>query len=308
MLSVRGSIRSPVLVSSYGTSRHRTLAAIALAAPRCGSRRVGRRQLRAPAGRSPHVAGDAEVEVAVRAQRGVVVVHLDDGRRRSRSAGRAAASTCSARNPSRRSGPHRGSGPRRAERRTRRRRRATTGCCRTAHAPRPTWPAALRSDRPGPPAPPGSLRRGRLGRRRTPVARTRSRRSTSRRTCAVIGGLARGARPEHVPPPPDGTSSLWTWSGMFTSTERRSCTARAAAAQVSATAVSAEVIRTEIAPTARARASWSTKKLDRDSLASAASRSRGVRLLAASASPVSAFVSPQPWCSVTAARRPLHRA
>ena len=49
----------------------------------------------------------------------------------------------------------------------------------------------------------------------------------------------------------------------------------------------------------------STWKLDRISGASAARTSSGVRLLAASAIPVIALVSPGPWCTVTTPGTPV---
>jgi len=54
--------------------------------------------------------------------------------------------------------------------------------------------------------------------------------------------------------------------------------------------------RSGTAPTAAAMAAWSTRKLERTAAAevSPASTSRGVRLLAASASPVRALVNPGP--------------
>ena len=52
------------------------------------------------------------------------------------------------------------------------------------------------------------------------------------------------------------------------------------------------------------------RKFDRSAAAgtSAASSTSGVRLFAASVSPVIAFVSPGPWCTETTASRPLTRA
>ena len=60
----------------------------------------------------------------------------------------------------------------------------------------------------------------------------------------------------------------------------------------------------------RTSASWSIRKFDRSAAAgvSAASTSTGVRLLAASVSPVIVFVRPGPWCTLQAASRPLTRA
>ncbi|WP_418607166.1 hypothetical protein [Georgenia sp. SUBG003] len=91
-------------------------------------------------------------------------------------------------------------------------------------------------------------------------------------------------------------------------TVRRCWTAVATAATVSSTAAAAEVTRTGTAPTARARASWSTAKLELGEVASGASTISGVRLFAASAMPVMAFVRPQPWCTLSAAGPPEVRA
>ena len=82
---------------------------------------------------------------------------------------------------------------------------------------------------------------------------------------------------------------------------------RTAAAATSA-ALDGSSTRIGTAPTARASASWSTKKLDRGSVTSAATTTTGVRLLAASVMPVIALVSPEPWCTVTAAGRSVVRA
>ena len=50
------------------------------------------------------------------------------------------------------------------------------------------------------------------------------------------------------------------------------------------------------------------KKFDRGLVASGASTTSGVRLLAASTIPVSALVTPGPWCTVSAVNRPDTRA
>ena len=76
----------------------------------------------------------------------------------------------------------------------------------------------------------------------------------------------------------------------------------------SVTAETGDVTRIEAAPTAAASAGWSTWKLDSGDVASAARTSSGVRLLAASVMPVIVLVSPQPWCTDTAATDPLMRA
>ncbi len=106
---------------------------------------------------------------------------------------------------------------------------------------------------------------------------------------------------------PPGTSSTWRSRGRLSRTVRRSSRARATAAVASPTAASGEVIRTEVAPTERASDSWSTKKFDVGRVASAATTTSGVRLLAASAIPVMVLVRPQPWCTLTAATVPLIR-
>ena len=68
--------------------------------------------------------------------------------------------------------------------------------------------------------------------------------------------------------------------------------------------------RSGTAPTARTAASWSMRKFERtaDPAVSAASTSRGVRLFAASAIPVSALVRPQPWWTVSTVTAPEVRA
>ena len=67
--------------------------------------------------------------------------------------------------------------------------------------------------------------------------------------------------------------------------------------------------RSTIAPQACAIAAWSSLKFDHSVAAgvSAVSSSAGVRALAASTSPVSAFVKPGPWCVVPTAIRPVAR-
>ncbi len=79
---------------------------------------------------------------------------------------------------------------------------------------------------------------------------------------------------------------------------------------MSATALDGECTRSATAPTALTSADWSIRKFDRTAAppVSAASTSSGVRLFAASVMPVIALVSPQPWCSVRTAGRPLIRA
>ena len=105
-----------------------------------------------------------------------------------------------------------------------------------------------------------------------------------------------------------GTSAAWTSSGRLSRTVRRSREAVQYAAAASFTADSGEVTLIDSAPTAAASAGWSTWKFDRGDVTSAARTSSGVRLLAASAMPVMALVSPQPWCTDTAATVSLMRA
>lgn len=79
---------------------------------------------------------------------------------------------------------------------------------------------------------------------------------------------------------------------------------------MSAAAVAPEWMRSGIAPSVLASTAWSMRKFDRSAAAgdSPASSSSGVRLFAASASPVSAFVNPGPWCTLQTPARPLTRA
>ena len=105
-------------------------------------------------------------------------------------------------------------------------------------------------------------------------------------------------------------SSPCTSSGMLSTTGRRSACARCRARAVSAAAVSPEWMRSGIAPSVRATPSWSTRKFDRSAAAGASphTSSSGVRALAASVSPVSAFVKPGPWWTLHTPTRPLTRA
>lgn len=75
---------------------------------------------------------------------------------------------------------------------------------------------------------------------------------------------------------------------------------------MSATALAGEWTRSGTAPTLRARSSWSILKLERtaEPAASAVSTIIGVRDLAASPIPVTAFVRPQPWWVETIPTRP----
>ncbi|MBD2900778.1 hypothetical protein amrb99_97870 [Actinomadura sp. RB99] len=91
---------------------------------------------------------------------------------------------------------------------------------------------------------------------------------------------------------------------------RRSASAVRQARATSASAVSGECTRSGTAPTAAASAAWSIRKFERtaDAATSPASTSSGVRLLAASAMPVTALVRPGPWCTDTTPSPPLTRA
>ena len=101
-----------------------------------------------------------------------------------------------------------------------------------------------------------------------------------------------------------------TSSGIISTTARRSTMARRTARVVSATALAGPCTRSATAPTDSTSASWSILKFERICAAgvSAASSTTGVRLLAASVSPVMALVSPGPWCTLATPSRPLTRA
>ena len=79
---------------------------------------------------------------------------------------------------------------------------------------------------------------------------------------------------------------------------------------MSAAAVAPEWMRSGTAPSVAAIAGWSMRKFERIAArgASPASTSSGVRLLAASVSPVSMFVKPGPWWTLQTPTRPLTRA
>ena len=97
---------------------------------------------------------------------------------------------------------------------------------------------------------------------------------------------------------------------MLSTTGRRSTRARRSARAVSAAAVAPEWMRSGTAPSVAVRPGWSIAKFERIAArgASPASTSSGVRLLAASVSPVSAFVKPGPWWTLHTPTRPLTRA
>ena len=83
---------------------------------------------------------------------------------------------------------------------------------------------------------------------------------------------------------------------MLSRTGRRSTCARRNARATSSAALSPECTRSAAAPTVVASAAWSSRKFERSAAAGAspASSSSGVRLLAASVSPVIALVKPGP--------------
>ena len=105
-----------------------------------------------------------------------------------------------------------------------------------------------------------------------------------------------------------GAGSACTSSGMLSSTGRRSRSARRYARAVSAAADAPEWMRSGIAPRVAAMPAWSTRKFERIAAAGAspAISSSGVRLLAASVSPVSALVKPGPWCTLHTPTRVRH--
>ena len=121
------------------------------------------------------------------------------------------------------------------------------------------------------------------------------------------GSGAGGGYSGSAPGDSAGVDSACTSSGRLSSTVRRSWVARRTARTTSATAEAADT-RSATAPTETASASWSIWKFERGEVASAASTTSGVRLLAASVMPVSALVSPQPWCTDSTPSRPLVRA
>ena len=84
--------------------------------------------------------------------------------------------------------------------------------------------------------------------------------------------------------------------GMLSTTGRRSIRVRRRARAASSAAVSGPRTRSAMAPAVAARDPWSILKFDHSAPAgvSAASTSSGVRLFAASVSPVSVLVKPGP--------------
>ena len=101
-----------------------------------------------------------------------------------------------------------------------------------------------------------------------------------------------------------------TSRGTLSTTVRRPFRAVRHARSTSSTADSAESTRSGIAPVARTSPSESIRKFDRTAAeaTSAASTSSGVRLFAASVIPVTALVSPGPWCTDKTVTNPLVRA
>ena len=97
-------------------------------------------------------------------------------------------------------------------------------------------------------------------------------------------------------------------SGRLRTTGRRSRRARWTTRTQSATTVAGVWIRSAMAPTEVSSAGWSIRKLERGPELSAARTSSGVRLLAASVSPVTVLVRPGPWCTLQAGSSPVIRA
>ncbi len=79
---------------------------------------------------------------------------------------------------------------------------------------------------------------------------------------------------------------------------------------MSAAALAPEWMRSTPAPSVAATPAWSTRKFELRAAAGASpvTSSSGVRALAASVSPVSAFVNPGPWWTLHTPTRPLTRA
>ena len=165
----------------------------------------------------------------------------------------------------------------------------SASCLQRGPAPGPASAAAGHEHRPRA----RRARRGASASRRTPSGVDR-RSGRRRRPRAGLASAALGCG-LHV-------------SGRFSRTVRavaapRSPRRRAA----SATAVAAEVDSARHgAPPPAASARLVDEKFDRGWVASAATTTSGVRLLAASVMPVIALVSPQPWCTVTAADPAAH--
>src|SRR4051794_22118929 len=147
---------------------------------------------------------------------------------------------------------------------------------------------------PGPRAPRPATNTGRRALRRAVVSRSTSRRSAG-------GGGGGNGRASEAGENASAAGRAWTSRGRLRSTVRLCCTAVATASAARRGASPAESTRIGTAPTAWASAGWSTKKFDRGWVASAVTTTRGVRLFAASVIPVSALVTPQPWCRLTAA-------
>ena len=103
-------------------------------------------------------------------------------------------------------------------------------------------------------------------------------------------------------------SAACTSSGSISTTARRSTRARRTARATSAIAVSGPCTRSATAPTDSTRPVWSIRKFERSAAAgvSAASSSSGVRLLAASVSPVIVFVSPGSLVHAAGGELPAH--
>jgi hypothetical protein len=124
---------------------------------------------------------------------------------------------------------------------------------------------------------------------------------------AGLGGAVSASRARMLAA---GTRSSCTLIGRLSTTVRRSSRARRNACTTSFSALAAEFTRCGLASTESASPDWSIEKFVGTGAGadSAASTSIGVRLLAASPMPVTAFVSPQPWCTETSATVSLMRA
>ena len=224
--SVRGSIPSGPVRSSYGTSRQRTRAGDRRARPRrCGSRcaAVGERGAHVGGGRGD-VAEHPEVAPAgSRRSRRRPGPPARRGRP-GRSARRGAWSTCSARSPSRRRGRRRRSAPRPAARRTRRRSPATTGRRRTGRSRRRTSPAARPMRRRARAAPPA---RPRAPRPATNTGRCAASQQgvRSAATASAAGRTAGEGRHRGGAWRSPGASAACTSSGRLSTTVRRCSTA-----------------------------------------------------------------------------------
>ena len=311
MLSVRGS-SARRLAPRTGSSRQRPAAIssasaggaapTARAVESAASERLGGRR---------GVADDAEVDRPVGADRLLVAVDLDDRARRVPSACRGASSTGSARRR------------RRSPRRPRRSSRAAVGdekppAMPTAYGSPGEQAVGRRAEvasiapvvlaEPPQRRPGAGQHRAAAGDDRGPLGAARSRSAAAvdgrRRRAAAGASSASGGGGAEL-----AASAACTSSGSISTTARRSTRARRTARATSAIAVCRARARARpTAPTASTRPAWSIRKFERSAAAgvSAASSSSGVRLLAASVSPVIVFVSPGPWWTLQTGEPPAH--